>query len=144
MLGVGGEFKIKGGMMMADFFERVKDGLDKGLNTVSVKSKEVLETTRINSQIGGLKEQIARNQRELGEAVYEMNLKGVFDQNGVKEQCDAITALKRQIEAKEAELQEIHDKAAAALGRLTCPNCKTEVAEGTKFCGNCGTKIGGG
>lgn len=128
---------------MADFFERVKNGLDKGLNTVSVKSKEVLEVTKINSQIGGLKDQIAKSQRELGEAVYEMSLQGAIDQNGIKEKCDAITVLRQQIQEKEAELQAVHGKAAAALGQFTCPNCKTEVAEGTKFCGNCGSKIGG-
>lgn len=129
---------------MAAFFERVKNGLDKGLNAVSVKSQEVLEATKLNSQIGGLKDQIAKIQRELGEAVYEMNLQGLLDQNGIKEKCEAITALKQQIETNEAELQAVHEKADAAMGQLTCPNCKTKVAEGTKFCGNCGTKMGGG
>lgn len=128
---------------MADFFERVKKGLDKSLNTVSVKSKEVIETTRINNQIGGLKNDIAKIQRELGEIVYEMNLQNAFDQNGIKEKCDAITGLKRQIQAKEAELQAIREQAAEELGQTICPNCKNVVPEGTKFCGNCGTKVGG-
>jgi NADH pyrophosphatase NudC (nudix superfamily) len=128
---------------MADFFERVKKGLDKGLNTVSVKSQEVIETTKINSQISGLKDQIAKIQQELGAAVYEMNQQGVFDQNGIKEKCDAITELTRQIQAKEVELQAVHEKADAALGQLSCPNCKIKLAEDTKFCGNCGAKVGG-
>lgn len=129
---------------MADFFERVKKGLDKGLNTVSVKSKEVIETTRINSQIGGLKDDIAKIQRELGEAVYEMNLQGSLDQSRIQEKCDAITGLKQQIQAKEGELQAVREQAAEELGQTICPNCKNVVPEGTKFCGNCGTKIGGG
>lgn len=128
---------------MADFFERVRSGLDKGLNTVSVKSKEVLEVTKINNQIGGLKDQIARLQRELGEAVYEMNLQGSIDQNGIKEKCDAITALKQQIQEKETELLNVRANAAAAMGQLVCPSCKTEVPEGAKFCGKCGAKLGG-
>jgi uncharacterized small protein (DUF1192 family) len=128
---------------MADFFEKVRSGLDKGLNAVSVKSKEVLEVTKINNQIGGLKDQIARLQRELGEVVYEMNLQGVINQDGIKDKCEAITVLKQQIQEKEAELQNVHANAAASLGQLVCPNCKTEVPEGDKFCGKCGTKVGG-
>ena len=128
---------------MADFFERVKKGLDKGLNTVSVKSKEVIETTRINSQIGGLKDDIAKVQRELGEVVYEMNLQGALDQSRIQEKCDAITGLKQQIQAKEAELNAVREQAAEELGQAICPNCKTIIPEGTKFCGKCGTKVGG-
>jgi DNA repair exonuclease SbcCD ATPase subunit len=128
---------------MADFFNRVKSGLDKGLNAVTVKSKEVLEVTKINGQIGGLKDQAAKLLRELGEMVYEMNLQGVLDQQEIQQKCDAVTALKQQIQEKETELQNVHMNAAVAMGQLFCPGCKNEVPEGTKFCGHCGTKLGG-
>jgi hypothetical protein len=39
---------------MADFCERVKQEIDKGITAISVKSKEVLESTNLKGQIGTL------------------------------------------------------------------------------------------
>ena len=129
---------------MADFFGNLKSKLDQGLNTVGAKSKEVIEVTKINNQIAGLKDQIGKIERELGEAVYEMHMQQVFDQKAIQERCEAITRLKQQITAKEDELKGVHMTAAEAMGRTFCPKCKTEVPAGAKFCNSCGNKIGEG
>ncbi len=36
---------------MADFFDKVKQGISKGVTTASVKSKEMIEVTRLHSKI---------------------------------------------------------------------------------------------
>jgi len=133
---------------MVDFFDKVKSGLDKGLNKVSIKSKEIIEVTRINNQIGALEEQITKNRLELGEAVYEMfanarDIQKIFDERAINERCEMITRLKEQIEEKEVELQNVHLTAAEAMGKALCRSCKTEVPEGAKFCNKCGNKISG-
>jgi CxxC motif-containing protein len=128
---------------MANLFDKVKSGLDKGLSTVSAKSQEVLEVTKIKNRIGSLKEQITNTQTKLGEVVYQMYLQDGFDQSGIQEKCESIKALENQIKDKEAELQGVHIKAAEAMGKTFCDDCKTEITEGTKFCGQCGKKTDG-
>jgi len=48
---------------MADFFDKLKQELDKGITTISVKAKETIETTKIKGQIskGRQKKVIRRN-----------------------------------------------------------------------------------
>ncbi len=126
---------------MANLFDRVKSGLDKGLAAVSVKSQEMLEVTKIKSQIGNLNGQMSDLQQKLGETVYQMYLQDSFDQSGIQEQCESIKTLEAQIGEKEAELQVVRVKAAEAMGKRFCDSCKTEIEDGVKFCGNCGRKV---
>ncbi len=128
---------------MVNLFDKVKSGLDKGISTVSVKSQEVLEVTKIKSHIGNLKEQIINAQSKLGEDVYQMYLQSGIDQTVIQEKCESIKALENQVAEKEAELQKVHLKAAEAMGKKFCDVCKTEIPEDAKFCGKCGNKVGG-
>jgi len=129
---------------MGDFFQKVKQGIGKGVTTASVKSKEVLETTKIKSQINGLAEQKKALLEELGNIMYTMFLKGGFDEERVKTKCSAVAAVDDQIRQKEEELKEVHLKAQEALGRpkpITVCACGEAIYEGTKFCGKCGMKV---
>jgi ribosomal protein L40E len=129
---------------MADFFEKVKQSVGKGLTTVSVKSKEMLETTKIKGKIGTLQEQKKSALEELGNIVYTMFLKGSLDEERIKGKCEAIRGLDNQIEEKEKELKEIYLKAQEALGKpkaIAVCDCGAEIYEGAKFCGKCGKKV---
>ncbi|MBU1182089.1 MAG: zinc ribbon domain-containing protein [Proteobacteria bacterium] len=129
---------------MTDFFEKVKQGVGKGITTVSVKSKEVIETTKIKGQIGTLQEQKKSDLEELGNIVYTMFLKDSFDMERVKEKCETIRGLGSQIKDKEVELRQTHLKAQEALGKpkaIGICDCGAEIYEGVKFCGKCGKKI---
>jgi NADH pyrophosphatase NudC (nudix superfamily) len=129
---------------MGDFFQKVKQGIGKGVTTASVKSKEVLETTKTKSQINGLQEQKKALLEELGNNVYTMFLEGGFDEEGLKTKCPAIAALDGEIKSKEQELKEVHMKAQEALGKpkpIGICTCGEEIYESTKFCGKCGKKV---
>lgn len=129
---------------MADFFDKVKQGVGKGLTTVSVKSKEMLETTKIKGQIGTLQEQKKDALEELGNIVYTMFLKGAFDEERIKGKCEVIVGLDSQTKDKEEELKQIHLKAEEALGKpkaVGICGCGAEIYDGTKFCGRCGKKV---
>jgi NADH pyrophosphatase NudC (nudix superfamily) len=129
---------------VADFFERVKSGVSKGITTVSVKSKEAIESTKTKGQIGTLEGQKKSDLAELGNIVYTMFLKDSFDGQRIKEKCEAIRGLESQIKNKEEELREIHLKAQVALGKPTAIStcdCGAEIYEGDKFCGKCGKKV---
>jgi len=129
---------------MGNFFGRVKQGVAKGVTTASVKSKELVEATKLKSQISDIHEKKKAALEELGNIVYTMFLKDEFPQDRIKARCAAVKALDDEIKLKEEELKEVHAKAAAALGKpkmvATC-ECGAEVQEGTKFCGKCGKKM---
>ncbi|HEV2352243.1 MAG TPA: zinc ribbon domain-containing protein [Terriglobia bacterium] len=126
---------------MGNFFDKVKQGVGKGVTTVSVKSKEMLETSKLKSQIADIQKQKREALEELGNIVYIMHLKSAFDEERLHIKSASIAALEEQIRAKEAELAETHAKAQEALGRpkpVGVCACGAEIHEGTKFCGKCG------
>lgn len=76
---------------MVDFFDKVREGIGKGITTVSVKSKEMVETTKLKGQVGTLQEQKRSALEEMGNIVYTMFLKGAFDEERIRGKCEAIT-----------------------------------------------------
>ncbi len=129
---------------MADFFDKVKQGIDKGITTVRVKSKEVIETTKIKGQIRAIQERKNAALEELGNIVYTMFLKGGFDEERAKEKCEGIRGLDSQIKEKEKELNQIHLQTEEALGKpkaVAICDCRAEIYEGAKFCGKCGKRV---
>ncbi len=129
---------------MPGFFDKVKEGIDKGVATAGAKSKELIETQQVRSKIGELEGQKRAALEELGSLVYEMAQKDSFEPAAIKSRADAITALAGQIAEQEEELRQIRLRAEAALsgkpaGPVVC-ECGTTLAEGAKFCPNCGKK----
>jgi len=55
---------------MADFLDKLKQGLDKGITTVGVKSKEVIETRKVKGQITNLEFKKKMALEELGKTTY--------------------------------------------------------------------------
>jgi len=129
---------------MADFLNKVRYGIGKGVTTASVRSKEVLETTKIKSEIRGLEDRKKASLEELGNILYTMFLKGDLDEERLKSKCGPIAALDAQIKEKEEDLKVVHSKAQEALGKpkpVGVCACGAELYEGTKFCGKCGKKV---
>ncbi|MCL6590723.1 MAG: zinc ribbon domain-containing protein [Firmicutes bacterium] len=126
---------------MAELFDKVKQGVEKGISSVSVKSKEVIESRRINRQIETFREEIKRATGELGQMVYAMYAENNFAQEPIREKCAAIAGIHGQIAEKEAELERLRLETGEALGKIYCPQCKVELAEGFKFCSQCGAKV---
>lgn len=129
------------GYGMPDFFDKVKQGIDKGMNMVSVKSKEVLETGKLKSRIGSLEEQLKQSFPELGTLVYGMFATGQFDEAAFREKCEAIAAFEKEIQIKKAELKQIRLKAQEEMGKLFCANCRAELGPDAKYCSRCGTQV---
>lgn len=128
---------------MADLFNKLKQGLDKGVTAASVKSKEVIESTKLKSQIRDLQGRKREVLEELGNIVYTMFLQGGFDDALLREKAAALAALDNQIKQKEAEEKDIHIKAQEAMGKPKMAgvcSCGAELPVGAKFCGKCGRK----
>ena len=108
---------------------------------VSVKSKEVLETGKLKSQIGSLEEQFKQSFPELGTLVYGMFATSQFDEAAFREKCEAIATLEKEIQLKKADLKQAHIKAEEAMGKLFCTNCQAELEPEVKYCSQCGAQI---
>jgi NADH pyrophosphatase NudC (nudix superfamily) len=136
---------MKEEFLMADFFEKIKDGIGKGVTTASVKSKELIESNKVKGQIDNLEKQRKESFMELGSIVFTMFRKSGFDEVIVNDKCSMILNIDEQVKKKEQELRDIHLKAEEELGNPrpvdTC-SCGADVFANTKFCGKCGAKCG--
>lgn len=130
---------------MADFFEKVKQEINKGVATVSTKSKEMLDSSRIKGQIDALTRQKKDGLEELGNIVFTLFLKGISDEGRVRSQCEALASLTDQIREKEEELRKVRTKADDPLGKQMPVGvclCGSPIFGETRFCGKCGRKVG--
>lgn len=125
---------------MADFFDRLKEGIDK----VSIKAKETIEVTKIKGQISKIQELKRRAFEDLGAMTYEMIISENMEIEKLKERAEEIKELDRQIKEKEKELIEIQTKTQQELEGLKLQSkceCGAIIHEGFKFCVKCGKKI---
>ncbi len=129
---------------MADIFDRVRQGIDKGITTITARSKELLESSKLNSQIRTLKDRKKAALEELGNIVYVMFVKGDLDAERIRAKASAIAELDNQIKGAEEELRRVFEETQHTLGigkiSARC-DCGAEISEGAKFCRQCGRKV---
>ena len=136
---------------MADFFDKLKQGLNKGVTTASVRSKEMLDANRLKSKIADYERQKKDALTELGTTVCTMLDSGHIDEEALKVAHQAIASFDAQIAEKQQELARVHTEAEQALADppkaapasdpvpSTCV-CGATLPVGTKFCGSCGRR----
>jgi ribosomal protein L40E len=131
---------------MAEFLDRLKEQVSAGITTVTTKSRVALETTRLRRQIRRIATEKKEALAQLGTRAYqEMCQHGQLDHDGMQAAVQRIQELDRSMEELEKEITRLETLDAAtpwlARGeeepRATC-TCGAPLAEGTKFCGNCG------
>jgi GTP1/Obg family GTP-binding protein len=126
---------------MADFFDKVKQGLGKGMTTVSIKSKEMLDANKLKSEIAACETQKKDAIVALGMTVCTMVDGGQVDAEALKLARAAIGRVDAEISQKQKELVRVHADAQQALSGtgpvVTCA-CGAVIAQGAKFCPNCG------
>ena len=133
---------------MPDFFEAVKRGLERGVNTVGVKSREMLGTTQLRSQIKALQDEKRRGLEELGNIVYTLHRQGKLDGESdlARARCSALATLDQKIQSKEDEIRRIQLETQEALGKgavapLGYCECGASIFEAARFCGSCGRSV---
>ncbi len=128
---------------MDDFFETVKRGIEKGVASVGAKSREVLETSQLRSQIRALEDERKARLEELGNIAHVMCTRGSVDEARLREKSQGIAAIETSIREKEEQIRAIQVRAAEALQgpvarRVGQCACGGDLLEGSKFCGRCG------
>jgi hypothetical protein len=145
------------GESMSDFFNALKQGLGRGVTTVGIKSKEMLDSNRVSSQIPDFEKQKKEALAQLGASVCTMLDGGHIDEEVLRTARVAIGRIDRQISEQREELARIHTEAQQALGAVQqttatqqapggdgaphCASCGVALVPGAKFCGGCGVKV---
>jgi len=89
-----------------DFLDKMKDGLSKGIDTVSAKGKDLMEDAQAHLAIKSLQGQKEKALGELGALAFALFQKGALADEAAKKVCEGIASLDQQIAAKEAELKD--------------------------------------
>ncbi len=108
------------------------DDVKKFGKNITDKGKDVIEITKLNSQIGNEKDKIKEMYVKIGEEVYKSYSAG--EGSAFDEYCV-------QIKEIEAKIDELTAKVLELKNATKCPNCGAEVTKETSFCSKCGTKI---
>lgn len=108
------------------------DDVKKFGKNLTDKGKDIVEITKLNSQINGEKDKIRDIYAKIGEQVYQAFKNG--SETGYTDLCNEIV----QIENK---IKELTDKLLELKNALKCPNCGAEVTKESAFCPKCGTKL---
>ena len=131
-----------------DFFDKMKDGLSKGIDTIGAKGKELMEDTQTQLQISSLRDKRRKSLEDLGALAYALFQKGALADEAAKAVCETIGALDQQIVAKQAALDQSHQAAKPAIAAsgagsaLVKCECGAENSRGVKFCSSCGKQLG--
>ena len=137
---------------MDDFLKRLKKEINKGITVVSVKSKELVDTAKINNQIEELTDKCNQTLMEIGQLVYQMSLangetvdavddEAANQETQIAAKCQLVTELNQQIEEKELELKKLKSDTQETLGKAICESCGAAMEVDTKFCSNCGARM---
>lgn len=135
---------------MADFFDKMKDGFNKGVATVSTGSKTMIEKTKINTVIKSLEDEKRQLAEILGNKVYKFcteNAEGDIPRDEAVSICNEISARieqievqKKKIEALDAEMNQVMGNSTLTGATSMC-QCGHANAVGAKFCAKCGSKL---
>lgn len=129
---------------MADFFEKVRGSIDKGIKTVSSKGKEFLETTKLKGEISDVEASIQGRFNALGKKVFEMLNRGALNEDELRSDCGEIATLFKKITElenaiKQAELEAL--KMRYGADAILCSKCGMPNKSGDKFCSGCGSTL---
>jgi predicted nuclease with TOPRIM domain len=135
----------------SDLLTRIKEGMNKGIRVVNIRSKAFYETVKIKNQIQSLKKQKRSALEDLGNSVYRVfKNKNSFDEESIRAKCTEVEKIEDKIEESEEQLRLVHENAQKELGQLkaiakpkvvaTC-ECGSEIYEGVEFCGKCFRKV---
>lgn len=135
---------------MADFFDKVKDGFNKSVATVSTGSKTMIEKTKIHTVIKGLEDEKKQLAEILGNKIHKFcldNAEGDIPREEVISICNEISARNEQIEVQKKKIEELDAEMNQVMGSSQNSNmtnvcqCGHANATGAKFCAKCGTKL---
>lgn len=129
---------------MADILGKLGSSLDKGIRNISSRGKELVETTRLKSEIRDIEKAIEEKFSRLGRKVFEKMNQGAIAQEDLRDDATEITALFKKINQLNEAIRDVEVQAVRTrLGSETilCPKCRSSNRAGETFCSACGAAL---
>ena len=137
---------------MAGFFDKVKDGLSKGVATAGAHSKAMLEKSKINAVISSLEKERTQIEQMLGQKIYEMFMAhGTFiaDESiynfisEIDKRFEAVKHQHEQLKRIEEEVRMVTGGGGQSIsfGGVSCSACGCNNVPEALFCAGCGGKM---
>jgi ribosomal protein L40E len=142
-----------------NIFQKLKEGANKATDY----AQQTMKTTKINTQISGLKREIERNNTQIGQAVYEAYKVNdlTLAEGAVRRLSNENMVLENDISQMEHEIEVIKNEkmcdcgSKASMDARFCPKCgkqfpfepevvvveEEEVAQVNTVCNNCGAEL---
>jgi hypothetical protein len=133
---------------MADFLDRIKGGIDRGVTALSVRSRQMVEVSRLLSQRRAVEGEMKKALEELGHLVYRLHVDGRLEAEAgrIRGRCEALARREQHIGAIDEQIRAAQARAQEALSPrpvTTTGSCACGVAlqEAARFCGQCGRPV---
>lgn len=112
---------------------QVKDEAGKFTKDAVDKTKKVIDRTKYNYTVSELESRVKDVLAELGKILYEEYENGTEFEGDIKEKCEKIDELKKEID-------EIKLKIAETSNGTVCRECGAVIDKDASFCKKCGSK----
>lgn len=129
---------------MADIFEKITGKIDKGIKAVSSKGKELIETTKLKSEIKDVQNSIDIKFQALGKKVFEMINREALNYDELKAGCKEIASLFKKITELEEAIKQVELetlKTRYGTDTIICSKCGAPNKSDAKFCMGCGSAM---
>ena len=126
---------------MSDILKKIRSGAGK----VAKEADKAVDIKRIELQIASIRKQMEQEFEKLGRVVYENDLT-VEENDDTPDIISKINELKMEISAKEDEVEAIKTQetgpSQSSTDKMFCRECGAENNPESKYCSNCGKKMG--
>ena len=124
---------------MADLFDKMLVGINKGVTSVSEGSKNLMEKAKINTAISDAEKEKNKIAQQLGIQAYNLYLNGTALPVELRNFCLEITDKNETIQALQKKLAELDNKEPSAGGSVCA--CGFVCRPGAHFCPKCGNAL---
>ena len=126
-------------------FSRIKDSIDRGIVSVSVKSSTYLGVEKLKTKAENVSAEIGNAAAEMGAAVYEQWKAGAVSMEYVENVCGHMKKLEEEIQEYQKQIQELEQEKQKILGGEGQGNhvcaCGCRYEAGARFCIQCGKPL---
>ena len=129
---------------MADFFNKVLVGINKGVNSVSENSKLFMEKARLNTAIKEKEDLKNKTAQQLGMMAYQMQKRGDINHEQFNDMCAEIEQCNKDIEDLNVQLLNLQNTMSSSGNEensgVQCA-CGYYNKSSATFCAGCGARL---
>ena len=126
------------------FMDKMKEKIDKGVATVTIKSNAAIESNKLRAYMKTLSQQIEEKQARTGKLLYQMNKDNNINMELLQEMCGEIGKLEEKYKESQKAIEQLKIEEQEMLGKTVSEHkcvCGVVLKNNEAFCGECGRKV---